>query len=145
MYSDCRESIKSNTSAECFEKDEYTNESYDVEDEVSECVVDDQFNNYNEDDGEKKFCEHLLSLFEEIQGIIFDNKNHERYEKKILQIIDVYNAYKKYLSYYVSMERLQYIDKIIIGINVDNICDKILWDFYKDINEIIFDPYLMLA
>ena len=122
--------------------DENTNESYDVEEEEE-----DEEHHYNideslEDDGDKRFCEHLMYLYEEIQFITYDKTIAP--DKKYLQIMDMYRAYKKYLSYYVNKERLDYIDKMIDELNIPNLEEKNIVHFYDEINNLIFDPFLII-
>ena len=126
--------------------DDKTYNDYDVEEkEFSDEEYDDdnaKIDESLEEDGRKRFCEHLMNLFEEMQYITFETK--EKSEKKYLQILDVYNAYKKYLSFYISKERLNYIDKLIDEIEVNNLEEKNVLDFYYEISDLIFDPYLIL-
>lgn len=119
--------------------DENTNESYDAdEDREHNYKIDESL----EDEGDKRFCEHLLYLYEEIQFITYDKTITP--DKKYLQIMDMYNAYKKYLSYYVNKERLDYIDKIIDELNIPNLEEKNIFHFYDEINNLIFDPFLII-
>ena len=126
--------------------DDKTYNDYDVEEkEFNDEDYDDDNTKIDEsleEDGRKRFCEHLMNLFEEMQYVTFETK--ENSEKKYLQILDVYNAYKKYLSFYISKERLNYIDKLIDEIDVNNLEEKNVLDFYYEISDLIFDPYLIL-
>ena len=138
---DYKEDIENNSEL----YDDKTFNSYDVEDKEyddgyysEEGYIDES----KEDVGNQRFCEHLMYLFEEMQYIIFKSK--EKSDKKYLQMLDVYNAYKKYLSFYISKERLGYIDKLIDEIDENNLEEKNVLDFYYEISDLIFEPYLIL-